>query len=196
MSIFDLVFILAFLATLAALTAAAVSALRGRHGAALRILRAYGICLAGYLAVSLAAAYLGPQRVLAVGEPWCFDDWCLTVDGVERTPGPSLVTYNVKLRIFSRARRVSQRAKGAWIYLMDDRGRRYPPEADPTTVPLDVLLQPLESVTTSRLFRVPAEARHLGLVTGHGGPYCGPMNVLIIGAGGCLFNKPAMIRIP
>jgi hypothetical protein len=47
------------------------------------------------------------------------------------------------------------------------------------------------------VFAVPigSNARILGLITGHGGPYCGPMSVLIIGAGGCLFNRPTMIRV-
>jgi hypothetical protein len=35
----------------------------------------------------------------------------------------------------------------------------------------------------------------LGLITGHGGAYCGAMSVLVIGEGGCWFHKPAMIRI-
>ena len=30
---------------------------------------------------------------------------------------------------------------------------------------------------------------------GHSGPYGGPMNLLVIGDGRCLFNKPTMIRV-
>jgi len=101
----------------------------------------------------------------------------------------------VGLRISSRARRVTQRASGAWLYLIDDRGHLYSPDPDPSAVPLDVLLQPGESVTTSRVFEIPSGVRRLGLVTGHGGPYCGTMDILIIGASGCLFKKPSMIRI-
>jgi len=132
---------------------------------------------------------------MSIGDPWCFDDWCLTVVSVDRTPGPSQVSYNVELRISSRARRVAQRANGAWIYLIDEQGRRYSPDPAPSAVPLDVLLQPGESATTLRVFRVPPDARELGLITGHGGPFCGPMDLLIIGSGGCLFGKPTMIRI-
>ncbi len=41
---------------------------------------------------------------------------------------------------------------------------------------------------------VPADVHTLGLITGHGGPYCG-MEILIIGEGGCLFHRPTMIGI-
>jgi hypothetical protein len=195
MTIFDLLFIVAFLTSVVTLATAAVSAARGRCAQALKILRIYGICAAGYLAIGVAVAFLKPQRVIRAGDPWCFDDWCLTVENVIRTPAPLQVSYNVGLRISSRAQRVAQRATGAWIYLIDDRGHRYSPDADPSSVSLDVLLQPEESVTTSRIFRVPGDAHDLGLITGHGGPYCGPMDILIIGGGGCLFKKPTMIRI-
>jgi hypothetical protein len=174
---------------------AAVFAFRGRLPRALKILRLYWICAAGYFAVAVAIAFLKPQRVMSIGDPWCFDDWCLTVEKVDRTAGLSQVSYNVELRIFSRARRVTQRANGAWIYLIDDRGRRYSPDPAPSAVPLDALLRPLESATTLRIFHVPPDAHELGLITGHGGRYCGPTDMLIIGSGGCLFRKPTVIRI-
>ena len=115
-------------------------------------------------------------------------------DGGERSV-QSETAYNIKLRIFNSARGVVQRASNAWIYLIDDKRRLYPPDPHPSTVPLEVRLQPQQAVTTSRVFHVPTQVRDLGLITGHGGPYCGPMSILIIGEGGCLFNKPTMIRI-
>jgi len=195
MSVFDLLFLFALVASVVTLAVAAVSAIRGRRPRALRILRVYGACAAVYLLAGIAVSFLKPQRVVPVGEPWCFDDWCLTAEKVSRTPAAAGISYQVGLRISSRARRVAQRARGAWIYLIDDRGNLYSPDPDPSAVPLDVLLQPGESVTTSRVFEVPSDVRGLGLITGHGGPYCGPMDILVIGSGGCLFRKPAMIRI-
>ncbi len=195
MSVFDLLFMLAFLASAVTVVIAAVSAVRGRTARSLKMLRLYAAGLAGYLALAVSVSYFKPQRVIAQGVPWCFDDWCLTVTKVERAPDPQGLRYGIDLRVSSQAHRVSQRASGAWIYLIDGEGRRYAPESDATATPLDVLLQPGESFSTSRTFRVPAEAHGLGLVTGHGGPYCGPMDILVIGNGGCLFNKPPQIRI-
>jgi hypothetical protein len=36
------------------------------------------------------------------------------------------------------------------------------------------------------------DAARLGLITGHGGPYCSSP---IIGEMGCVFNKPTMVRV-
>ena len=195
MTIFDLLFLAAALSTIVTLLTVGVLAIRGRRAKALRILEGLGICAVVYLAIGLAVSFLKPQRVFAIGDPWCADDWCLAVEQVTHTPAQSYVSYNVTLRIFSRARRVSQRARGAWLYIIDDRGHRYSPQPDPSVVPLDVLLQPGQSVTTSRVFRIPAGAHAVGIITEHGGPYCGPMDILVIGESGCVFNKPTMIRI-
>jgi hypothetical protein len=194
-TLFDLVFLLAVLATLGTLVAASVLALAGRRSTSLRLLGGLAVSAAAYLVVGLAVALLAPPRMLSVGDPWCFDDWCLTVEKVATTSGTSGLAYDIDLRLSSRARRISQRARGAWVYLIDERGRRYPPDPDPSAVPLDVLLGPGESVNTSRTFHTPADARPVGLITGHGGPYCGPMDLLVIGAAGCVFHKPPMVRI-
>jgi Zn-dependent protease with chaperone function len=195
MNIFDLLFLLAVLLSLVTIATASVLVLRGRRAQALKILGVYAICALTYLLAGVAVSYFTAQRVIPAGQPWCFDDWCLTVESVEKIPASRQIYCRVGLRIFSRARRVNQRALGAWIYLIDDRGRRYSPDADQAAAPLDVQLQPNESVATSRIFRVPNDARSLGLITGHGGPYCGPMSLLVIGESGCLFKKPTMIKI-
>lgn len=195
MSIFDLLFLLVFLASVVTLVTVAVFAIRGRGARALKVVAAWGMCAVAYLAIGFAVSYAKPQEILRAGEPWCFDDWCLVVDQVSRTPAPPQVSYNIQFRIYSRAGRVTQRANGAWIYLIDERGHRYSPQANPSTVPLDVVLRPNESVAAPRVFQVPADVHTLGLITGHGGGYCGAMSILIIGGGGCWFNRPAMIRI-
>ncbi len=195
MSVFDLIFLAFALVTAVMLASAAILALRGRGARAFRVLRTYGICAVCYSGIALAVDFLKPQRVIAVGTPWCFDDWCLQVDSAGQAAHGSTASYDIKLRIFSTARGVTQRANGAWIYLIDKRGVRYSANSDPSSVPLAVKLRPGESVSTSRLFEVPADVGTLGLITGHGGPYCGAMSLLIIGEGGCLFNRPTMIGI-
>jgi len=193
MTIFDLLFILLVFASVGVLLAAAVAAIRGRGGRALAILRRLGICAIVYLAMVAVVGWRSPQRVLRVGDPWCFDDWCLSVERVSRTPAGPEVAYTVSLRIFSEARRVSQRAKGAWIYLIDQHGNRYAPEPDPNATPLDVLLGPGESVSTSRTFKVRADAGGLGLITGHGGPY--DLGIVIIGDDASLLHKRTFVRL-
>ena len=195
MTIFDLLFLASVVASIATLVAVAVLAMRGRRAEALRILRVYGMCALAYLAVALAVDFFKPQRVIAVGDPWCFDDWCLQVQKVDAVPSGSTVTYDVQLRFFSTARRVSQRApQGASVYLIDAQGVLYSSKPDSSATPLTVELTPEQSVNTSRVFEVPAGLSRPGLVHVHGAPYCGLGSLLIIGEGGCLFNRPTMIR--
>ena len=194
MTLFDLLFLASALAAIVSLVVAAGAAIGGRGAKALTILKRLGVAVAAYAALVLIVAAATPQKVLSVGDPWCFDDWCLSVQSVTQMPAEGGVSYTVSLRIFSEAKRVTQRANGAWIYLIDQRGTRYSPLTNPSETALDVLLQPGESVETSRSFLVPAGIHGLGLVTGHGGPYCS-MLPPIIGEGGCLFNKPTMVRI-
>lgn len=194
MTVFDLLFIFLVLASLVTWIAAAMAALSGRRARALGALRNWGAGTLVYLAAVAVVGLFSRQRIIRPGEPWCFDDWCLAVDRVTRAPSPPRVACTVSLRIFSRARRVSQRAKGAWIYVVDRQGHRYAPEPDPSAVPLDVLLRPGESVTTARTFKVPPDAGELRLITGHGFPCCYPS--LIIADDSSLLHKRTYIRLP
>lgn len=184
MTVFDLLFLAAVAASIVTLIVAAIRR-------SLTIVRNWAICAVAYLVMGIAFSYFEPRNVVHIGEDWCFDDWCLRVDRVNRTAN----AYDVDLRISSRARRVTQRAAGAWIDLIDDRGRLYPPRPDPSAVPLDVRLGPGDAVKTRRVFPVPPGVRNLGLITGHGGPYCGPMSFLVIGDAQCLFGRPPMIAL-
>jgi hypothetical protein len=192
MTIFDLLFLASFLVSVIVLAAAAYAAIRGRVSRAFSILRVWLVCAAVYLGISAAVAYVAPQRVIAAGTPWCFDDWYLTVENVKHAG----TNYDVDLKVSSEAKRVTQRAKGAWIYVRDENDTHYEPTPNPFDVPLDVQLQPGESVAAQRSFKVPPGVHELGLVTGHGGPPCGVMSLVIIGQGGCLFHKQTMIRLP
>jgi hypothetical protein len=194
-TILDLVFLLAVLCSAVVLVGVVVLAMRGRFRRAGDVLGAYAITAAVYVAAGVIVSGIAPQRVITIGTPWCFDDWCLTAERVTRTQNGETALYRTDFRIASRARRVTQRANGAWLFLIDASGRRYAPEPDASAVPLDAPLQPGESLATSRVFRVPVDVRPVGLVTGHGGSYCGVMSFLVVGQSGCLFHRPTMIRI-
>jgi hypothetical protein len=192
MNLFDLLLLVSALGSVVSLVMAATLAIRGHRQRAGRRLRRLGIFVLVYLGLSILVSFLKPQRVLAIGDPWCFDDWCLAVDRVTEGPADS---YTTDLRLMSSARGISQRANGAWIYLIDQQGQRYAPVSAPDEVPLDVMLGPGEVRQTTRRFIMPAGVRPIGLVTGHGGGYCGMMNLLIIGNATCLFGKPTMIGL-
>jgi hypothetical protein len=192
MSLFDLLFMALFLATVFSLLTAGWFALRRQLDRAWRILFRLLVGAAVYMAMVVAVSVVLPRRVLQVGDPLCFDDWCVAVSGVKRTPEGGGVAYQVNLRLSSRARRVSQREKDLAVYLTDDHGRRYDPQAVSSDVPFSILLQPQESVDLSRSFLVPAEARGVGVVITHEGGF--PIGWLIIGYD-TWFRKPPVVRV-
>jgi hypothetical protein len=193
MSVFDLLFLLLFLTSLATLIAGAAMSLRGNHSRALRIVKRWAVCAALYLAIVYTVAFARPRRFLSVGDERCFDDWCMAVENATHTASGADLVYDVTLRVSSRAKRASQRANGTHLYLTDALGRRFDPDPDAAETPLNVLLQAGESRLAHRTFRVPGDARDVGLVLVHGMgvPVC-----LIIGDEACLADKRPVVRLP
>ena len=165
MSIFDLFFLCVALGSLITLVSVAIAAATGQRRRAWLLLRAWGLFIILYLGTSVAVRLTLPVRVLAIGDPQCSDDWCLTVAGVH-TSGTE---YDLDLRLTSRARRVAQRELGLVVYLTDAQGRRYNPIPDPSAIPLDVQLQAGESVTTTRKFQLSGNPGPLDFVVGREG---------------------------
>ncbi|MGA2741889.1 MAG: hypothetical protein ABSG65_31175 [Bryobacteraceae bacterium] len=190
MTIFDLLFIALFLATVVTLLNATLLALRGQGARALAILRRLGIYATAYLAIVAIASIFLPRTVLRVGEPHCFDDWCITVENAARQSAGGSVAYNVALRLSSSARRISQRENNVAVYMTDDRARRYDPQPRQPEVPFNIQLGPQESVTATRIFALPADARKTGLVVTHEGGF--PIGWFIIGYE-TWFRKPAIV---
>jgi hypothetical protein len=187
MTIFEPLFILCFLATVATLIVAAMSAIRGNRARAVMSLRKLGICTAIYLAALLVVGAASQRKVYRVGDMQCFDDWCITVTGAART-APR--TVEVALRLSSRAKQRPMGEKGTAAYLVDAQGRRFDPIPGSGTVAFDTKLLPGESVVATRRFDLPADARDLGFVYAHAGAGFSP----VIGENE-LFHGPPLVRL-
>jgi hypothetical protein len=192
MSLFDLLFIAAFLATVVMIVLAVIAVLRRRLARAIAISTRLGIFAAVYIGIVIFVSLLSPRRVLHIGDDQCWDDWCLAVTNVRSQASGDGQSYDITLRISSRARGRAQRAIDAEVYLMDDRGRCYNAMPDPAAVPLDSLLQPQEAITVMRVFDLPADARDPVLVASHGGWFPG---LFIIGDPVSLFHKRSVVRL-
>jgi hypothetical protein len=193
-SLFDLLFILLLLTTFVTLLTAAGLAIRGRRAHAGGILRVWAICFAVYMAIVFVVALATPQRIVRLGEVRCFDDWCVAIQHADHAATPEGVAYSVTLQLSSRARGVTQRANGAYIYLTDAQGRQFDPAPDPSVIPMDVLLKPADAVEIRRSFTLPNDARDVGAVVVHEGSYCFP-GCFIIGDGSIL-RKRAIVPLP
>ncbi len=179
MTVFEPLFILLFLTAVVTLIAAAISAFTGRRSRALNILRRLAIGAAVYFAVVVIVAATSTPHVYHIGEPQCFDDWCITVADAKRAATDSAQTWTVTLRISSRARGITQRENGATVYLTDSLHRRFDVASGTPVMPLDAQLQPGESIESVRIYRLPPDARAVGLVYTHEGVF--PIGDFIIG---------------
>ena len=192
MTIYDLLFIVLVVTAFGFLAVVVISALRGRWAQAFATIRRLAVGLVVYVAIVYIATAISKPVVLRVGDPQCDDDWCLAVERVERTPQNAVLIYDVSLRIFSQARRVAQRELVAKdVYLVDAQWKRYDPVPSGSGVPLNTLLQPGESVSTSRRFELPANVRPMGLLLERSSilPFC-----VIIGECGA-FHKDVLVRL-
>jgi hypothetical protein len=165
----------------------------GESVRATRIFRRWGIAVAAYVAIVIAAAALPSSSEVQATGPHCDDDWCMSVDNITRTPGASgEVAYRLGVRVFSLAHRGPRSAKGAWLYLSDERGRHFALVPDPSAIPFDMVLHPGESVATALTFNVPVDARQLYFTGGvEGISYAS----FIIGNGDLLHKPRIKFRI-
>ena len=80
----DLSAILALLVTAATTIWMIYLCMRGRRTQSRRVLIRWGAGAAVYLVISLGASAARHERSIGLGERWCFDEWCVSVDRVTR----------------------------------------------------------------------------------------------------------------
>ncbi|HET9219792.1 MAG TPA: hypothetical protein VFR18_22620 [Terriglobia bacterium] len=120
-----------------------------------------------YVIVVLLVSLLSPQTIVNIGDSYCMDIWCIAVEQVTPSRREQDTLYKVDVRIFSDANTVKTSAKGAAVYLLDDRGRRFNLVNDPSVIPFDVPLDPRQSIHTTLTFAVASDAEHLFLPTSY-----------------------------
>ncbi|MCA9990930.1 MAG: hypothetical protein H6666_18090 [Ardenticatenaceae bacterium] len=188
MNVFEVLFILLALLALLTLAASGGLMLMGYRQASRQILRC---CFGGmvvYFAVVLLASPFSSRREVRLGEPLCFDDWCITVQSVASVDAQD---YVVHAQIFSRARRAPQRETGVVLYLADAAEHRFEAVRSAGDVAFDARLLPNEAVDVARTFRLPSGATPAGVVIAHEGGF--PIGWLIIGDGP--FKKPPIVLL-
>ena len=97
------------------------------------------------------------------------------IDKVNATPRGQEMVYKIDVRFFSDANTVKTGIDDALIYLVDDRGRRFPLVDDPSVIPINTRLDPGQSLNTSLTFVTPNDAGHLFLTGDAPLPYHIPL---------------------
>jgi hypothetical protein len=184
-----------FLALLVTVVTALVSSILRQDGkvrAAKRACWASAGTIGVYLAAVLLVSLLTPRTIVSIGDSYCYDTWCISVQGVNATPKGQNVLYTARLRIFSDANRVSTSRAMDFLYARDDQGRRFPMIQDSSDIPVDVTINPSESVETSAMFLAPANARTLYL---NGDYAVMPWVPLYFGSDMSPFHRRTLLRL-
>ena len=166
-----------------------------RRGA--KALRASAGLVAVYVVVLMAVSLLTPQKIGSAGQAYCMDIWCIGIEKVSPILARNQIAYKVDVRIFSDADTVKTSGKGFSLFLVDERGRRFPMVKDPSVIPFDLSLDPGQSVNTSLTFVTAADARELFLTVREDDPVSPLYWVerLCVACDGGLLHKPTLLRV-
>jgi hypothetical protein len=148
--------------------------------------------ISAYILMVGVVSLFRPQTIVNVGDSYCSDLWCIGIDRVNASRGDNETVYKLDVRIFSDANSVKTSAQGASLYLFDERGRRFPLVADPSVIPIDVILDPREIVRTSLTFVTPPDVRQLFLSGDGRRPF---WTKLYFASDWSLWQKPALLRV-
>jgi hypothetical protein len=166
----------------------------GKLRQAVRALLASAMLIAVYTLAVIAFSWMTPQKIVQVGDSYCEDLWCIGIDRVSPKSLGQEIVYKVDVHIFSDAHRVPTSAAGISLYLMDERGRRFPLVYDPSVIPFDTTLYPGQSIKTSLTFITTPDTRQLFL-TGDA-PREPPFWVrLYLGSDDSLLHKRTLLAI-
>jgi hypothetical protein len=178
MSIFDLLFLVSILGVVIVLLRVIYLAIRARWRAAGKAAAWLLTYIAAYMLVLVGFSMAEPQKQVAVGEPQCSDDWCITVEqvsrqdviGATRASGTFCIAT---VRVSSRAMGRPQREMDVRVSLIDDRGRRF--DVSPAGQraleqqglagrPVTSFVEPAGSFESRLAFDVPRDVGQLNLV--------------------------------
>jgi hypothetical protein len=148
-----------------------------------------------YLVVLIGVSLVQKQKVVALGQPQCFDDMCFTVAGAEEVKGflvrDGRRLIRVTIRVTNRGRsRESDDLMRA--YLVDAQGRRWEESAGVNGVGLTAKVAGGDSVVSQPVFKVSGDATGLRLVLTHGWKQPG---VLVIGDSDSLLHRKTVVEL-
>lgn len=129
-----------------------------RHRRIKRKIVAIATIFIAYTAVWLFFYFKAQLVTVPLGTYVCFDDWCITVNQVDKSLDSSTIT--LQLTMSNHARGIAQTPDEPRIHLVDDKGTLYNP-MQTFPLPLNVRLQLHQSLQTNCKFVVPKTAGSL-----------------------------------
>src|ERR1700722_20159842 len=109
-----------------------------------------------YLCVVIGVSLGQRQRVMAMGEPQCFDEMCFKVTRVEEVPGFLIRDGRRLLRVSVQVRNKGRKAQSEGLiraYLLDGQGRRWEMSPGVNGVELTARVAGGDSVVSEPVFK-------------------------------------------
>lgn len=148
-----------------------------------------------YLAVLVGVSLKQKQRVIAIGQPRCFDQMCFTVTGVSHVSGLLSQDRRQLVRVSIEITNKGHKPQSEGLiqaYLIDAQGRLWGALPGLSGVRLTVTVPPGQTVVSQPVFAVSEDATGLKLVFTHGHWQPG---VLVIGGSDSLLHKPTIVPL-
>jgi hypothetical protein len=148
-----------------------------------------------YLCVVIGVSLGQGQRVVAMGEPQCFDEMCFRVIGVEEVPGFLIRDGRRLVRVSVKVTNRGRKAKRDGLiraYLVDGQGRRWEMSPGVNGVELTTRVAGGGSVVSEPVFKVAGDISGLGLVLTQGRWQPG---VLVIGDSDSLLHRKTVVAL-
>ncbi len=148
-----------------------------------------------YLCAVIGVSLGQGQRVVAMGEPQCFDEMCFAVTRVEEVPGFLIRDGRRLLRVSVQVTNKGRKAQSEGLiraYLVDGQGRRWEMSPGVNGVELTARVAGGGSVVSEPIFKVAADASGLGLVLTHGRWQPG---VVVIGDSDSLLHRETVVSL-
>jgi hypothetical protein len=148
-----------------------------------------------YLCLVIGVSLGQRQRVVAMGEPQCFDEMCFRVTGVKEVPGFLIRDGRRLLRVMVQVTNRGRKTQSEGLiraYLVDAQGRRWEMSPGVNGVELTARVVGGGSVVSAPVFKVAADASGLGLVLTHGRWQPG---VLVIGDSDSLLHRKTVVEL-
>jgi len=148
-----------------------------------------------YLCAVIGVSLGQVQRVVAMGEPQCFDEMCFAVTRVEEVPGFLIRDGRRLLRVSVQVTNKGRKAQSEGLiraYLVDGQGRRWEMSPGVNGVELTARVAGGGSVVSEPVFKVAADASGFGLVLTHGRWQPG---VLVVGDSDSLLHRKTVVAL-
>lgn len=166
-----------------------INVVKKNYAKSKRILIRALIFITIYLPLLVIFSLFSKENILSLNQDKCFDEWCVSVQNVEKRTVDSSDLYKITLKVSNKGRGRTQRPDHPHLYLQDSQGKNYETLSNEGR-PLNDQIEAQTSFETYLNFELPKNAKGKLVITEGGGP-----TLVIIGDEQSLFHKKTVFYL-